>query len=273
MWKIVSHNDGFLTAIWNQHLWLFWGIENTKIAKTEIINSVAKHGGNAYVNWDDKNIRTVTFPEWARIVKYSVTEEDADAKSNIKIITSEGTKFEFVYKWKSYDFETNLIGDHNILNLTGILAFCIDHGVNETKLRKNMMDLEMPQHTLVLKNTTYRWRKMLIVDDSHNLSEASLFSGVRFLKYFKWEKVIIVDDILELWKDARDVHYKVWKFTAKRVDKVMYIWENYKKSFIAWLIAAKFNQDNIITSIDQIQDKSVVLLEWKRTEKYLDILL
>jgi len=131
----------------------------------------------------------------------------------------------------------------------------------------------MPQHTLVLKNTTYRWRKMLIVDDSHNLSEASLFSGVRFLKYFKWEKVIIVDDILELWKDARDVHYKVWKFTAKRVDKVMYIWENYKKSFIAWLIAAKFNQDNIITSIDQIQDKSVVLLEWKRTEKYLDILL
>ncbi len=272
MWRIVNHQDGFLTAIWNQHLWLFGWIENTKKAKVEIWNSVAKNKGNLYINWDDKNIRTVTFPEGAKIVKYSVTEEDGHAKSNIKTITSEWTKFEFVYKWKSYNFETNLIGDHNILNLTGILAFCIDHWVDEAKLRKNMMNLEMPKHTLVLKNTKYKWKKILIVDDSHNLSEASLFSGIRFLKYFKWEKVAIVDDILELWKDAEDVHYKVWKFTAKRVDKVMYVWQNYRRSYIAGLIAANFDQKNIIKSVDEINDKSVVLLEWRWTEKYLDIL-
>ncbi len=272
MWRIVDHTDGFLTAIWNQHLWLFGWIENTKKAKLEIWNSVAKNKGHLYVNWDDKNIRTVVFPEWAKVVKYSVTEEDAHAKSNIKTITSEWTKFEFVYKWKSYDFETNLIWDHNILNLTGILAFCMDHWVSESKLRKNMMDLEMPKHTLVLKNTTYKWKKILIVDDSHNLSEASLFSGIRFLKYFKWEKVAIVDDILELWKDAEDVHYKVGKFTAKRVDKVMYVWQNYRTSYVAGLIAANFDQENIITSVDEINDKSVVLLEWRWTEKYLDIL-
>jgi len=272
MWRMVDHKDWFLTAIWNQHLWLFGGIENTKKAKLEIANSVAKNKGHLYVNWDDKNIRTVSFPAWAHVVKYGVTEEDCHAKANIKTITSEWTKFEFVYKWESYNFETNLIWDHNILNLTGVLAFCIDHGMSQREMQKHMMNLHMPKHTLVLKHTTYKRKKILIVDDSHNLSEASLFSGVRFLKYFKWEKVVIVDDILELGKDAEDVHYKVWKFTAKRVDKVMYIWQNYKNNFISGLIAAKFKHENIITSVDQIKNKSVVLLEWRWTEKYLDIL-
>jgi len=51
LWEIVDHKYGFLTAIWNQHLALFWWIKNTIKAKSEIELKVIQNKWILYINW------------------------------------------------------------------------------------------------------------------------------------------------------------------------------------------------------------------------------
>ena len=56
LWKIVNHKYWFLTAIGNQHIWLFGSQENIVKGKFEIYESVVKNNWVLFVNWySEKN--------------------------------------------------------------------------------------------------------------------------------------------------------------------------------------------------------------------------
>ncbi len=271
LWKIVNHKYWFLTAIWNQHLALFWWIKNTIKWKSEIANSVLKNDGVLYVNWDNKEIKKADFPKKLNIVKYWIKNK-SDAKSEIIEKSVDKTKFNFYYKWKSHKYTTNLVWDHNILNITWVLAFCYDQWLDVKLLKKALKNLNTPDNTQKIIKTS----KNIIIDDSYNLSEEWLFSWLNILNNYnkKGNKVIIVDDILELWEDSNKIIKKIWTKLAKKklADKVFYVWVNYKKSFYEWLIKWWFNEKNIISSIEEIKKHDVILLEWRKSWNYLKIL-
>jgi len=86
------------------------------------------------------------------------------------------------------------------------------------------------------------------------------------------EKVLVLDDILELWKDAEKIHYNIAKEVAenKQIDKVLFCWVNYKDSFEKGLIDGWFKKENILNSLNNIEKKSVILFEGKKTKSYLN---
>jgi UDP-N-acetylmuramyl pentapeptide synthase len=99
-----------------------------------------------------------------------------------------------------------------------------------------------------------------------------LYAWLDAISSFKWEKILVIDDILELWKKAEKIHFEIAEKIAKnkQVDKILFCWINYKKSFIEWLIKWWFKQKNILQDLDNIKEKSIILFEWRNTNKYIN---
>ena len=267
LWRIVNHKYGFLTAIGNQHIALFWSQKNIKKGKSEIENSVFKNDWILYINWNNKLIRETIFNKNLNIIKYW-NRNDVDAKYNIVWIKNWITKFEFLYKNHSFLFETKLLWEHNILNLTWVIAFCYDLWMTTLEIKKYLKKIKSPKNTLnIIKNEKYT-----LIDDSYNLSEDWLYAWLDTISSFKWEKILVIDDILELWKKAEKIHFEIAKKIAKnnQIDKILFCWINYKKSFIEWLIKWWFKQKNILQDLDNIKEKSIILFEWRNTNKYIN---
>jgi UDP-N-acetylmuramoyl-tripeptide--D-alanyl-D-alanine ligase len=267
LWEIVNHKYWFLTAVWNQHICLFWSLENIKKWKSEIALKVLENNWILYVNWDNENIRSIKFPKWLKIVTYWVFKEN-DAISKIVWYDGEFMEFKFLYKHESFFMKTNLLWDHNIVNITWVLAFLFDIWVDIESIKDKLLKLPKPKHTLKVSKK----KGFTIIDDTYNLSVEWLFSWINVLKYFDGEKVLIVDDILELWKMASEVHYDIWKsiWIMKKVDKVFFVWENYEEYFVSWLIDAWFSEENIIKDLKNISKNSVLLFEWRKARNYID---
>lgn len=266
LWKIVNHKYWFLTAIWNQHIALFWSQENIKIGKSEIANSVLRNKWTLYVNWNDKLIRETKFNNKLNIIKYWNTSW-VDAFYKIIEIKKWITKFEFLYKKHSFLFETKLLWEHNIINLTWVIAFCYDIWLSTSEIKNYLKHVRVPKNTLnVIKNEKYT-----LVDDSYNLSEDWLYAWLDAINSFKWNKVLIMDDILELWKEANWIHFAIWEYIARKwqINQILFCWVNYKDSFIKWLIEWWFKRNNIIRNIDEIEEESIILFEWRNAWKYI----
>jgi len=283
LWKIVNHKYWFLTAIWNQHIWLFWNQENIVLWKFEIYESVFKNNWFLYVNWDCEEINKYleySKLEW-NIIKYWINlENNLNAFSEIILVKNNKTKFNFSYKNIKTEFEIDLIWEHNVVNITWVITCCIDLWLEVEDIKKYIKKLKTPENT---KTIIENWENILI-DDTYNLSEAGLQSGLELFKNYSphpnppltgegtLDKILVLDDILELWKEAEKIHFNIWKnISEKKIcDKVLFCWVNYKESFIKWLKEWWFEEEDILNNLESIWEKNVILFEWRWAKKYLD---
>jgi len=282
LWKIVNHKYWFLTAIWNQHIWLFGSQENITKGKIEIAESVLKNDWILYVNIDNKEIKKELTNKNSPIIPFYKGDENkkinivkywkskkSDAK--YKILEEKNWKIEFSFEYKKINtkFKIDLLWEHNILNLTWVIACCYDLWLKTSEIKKYLKNLKSPDSS----KTIIKSGENILIDDTYNLSEAGLKSGIELFKnYKKYNKVLVLDDILELWKDAEKIHFNIAKEIAekKQVDKILFTWVNYKKSFLEGLIEWWFKKENIILNLNDIKEKSVILFEWRNAKKYLN---
>jgi len=269
--KIVNHKYAFLSAIWNQHLWLFGSLENIKKAKFEIINKVIENDWILYLNYDNDNIRNYDLnSKKINIVKYSLNEIDWAYSTDIKEEIWNITKFNFNYHWKIYEFQTYLIWKHNILNITWVLAFCFDIWIDYKSLKKYLLNIKTPNNTQeIIKHKTNT-----LIDDTYNLSEDWLISWLNLLKGFKWKKILVLDDILELWKEAENIHYNLWNKIAKeyKIDAIILVGINYEENIKKWLLSWWYDENKIIKKLIDVSN-STILFEWKKSKIYINKLL
>ncbi|MFK7780418.1 MAG: UDP-N-acetylmuramoyl-tripeptide--D-alanyl-D-alanine ligase [Candidatus Gracilibacteria bacterium] len=265
--KIVDHKYGFLTAIGNQHLGLFGSQSNIKTGKAEIANSILKNKGILYVNWDDNFIREIEFNKKLNIIKYG-NYKGSDAIYSILNTREAVTTFTIEYKKNIATFETKLLGKHNIVNLTGVISLCYDLGLDASQIKKYLENIKVPKNTLNVINS----ENFILIDDTYNLSEDGLYAGLDAMNSFNDNKVLVMDDILELGRDAKNIHYVVGKFIAKRNDisKVLFCGVNYKKDFIKGLVDGGFLKKNIVRTLDKVEKNSIILFEGRGSGKYLD---
>lgn len=267
LWKIVNHKYWFLTAIWNQHIALFWSQDNIIKGKSEIANSVLKNEGILYVNWDDKFIRQKEFNLRLNIVRYWSLDW-ADATFSLAHTKNWVTEFLFKYRDIEEKFETNLLWNHNLINLTWVISCCYDLWLRTDEIKKYLKNLKTPDKTLTVINKTW----YILIDDTYNLSEDWLYAWIDAINSFEWKKILVMDDILELWREANDIHFLVWKYLAEinKFDKILFSWINYKDYFIKWLLDWWYSKENIIYEIEKIEEKTIILFEWRNSEKYLN---
>ena len=201
------------------------------------------------------------------IVKYW-KHSKSDAKYTILLSKEGKTEFEFEYKKIKTKINVNLIWEHNIINLTWVISFCYDIWFKTTEIKKYLKNLKTPKNTLDIKTN----KNHILIDDTYNLSENWLYAWLDVLNTYKWEKILVLDDILEIWKQSKEIHYEIWKKIAKEklVNKIFFVWVNYKKNIEKWLKENWFTINNILNTLENIEDKSTILFEWKKSKNYLN---
>jgi UDP-N-acetylmuramoyl-tripeptide--D-alanyl-D-alanine ligase len=276
LWSIVDHKYWFLTWIWNQHLGLFWSIDNTKEGKFEIYNSVKKNNGKLFLNLDNLHIEEHLEKEkidGKYIISYALNNKDADVWWQILNIENAITNFQVFIREKRLNFSTHLLWSHNILNLCWVIAYCDHIWMSEEEIQIWFDMITTPKNTLELHNKS----NTICIDDSYNLSEDWLLAWLDAASSFGKEKRIylILDDILELWQEAEKRH----KFLAKQIAEnfklqaIHFCWKNYKSSIIEWLKEI-WKEDLLKNKFEfETSEDIVYLFEWRSSSRLLKKIL
>lgn len=73
-----------------------------------------------------------------------------------------GTLFELEYQKKKYNFKTNLVGQHNIMNLSSVILFALSEGHSAVKIQKAIVDLQLVKRRQEVRGT---YKGAIVYDD------------------------------------------------------------------------------------------------------------
>lgn len=268
--KMVDQEVAFLTGINQAHEAIFGGVENTIKAKSEIIEPLVKKKGTLYINADCENCKKVEIPEAVKTIRYGIkNRKNADAFSDNLEFLDDKVKFDFCYKDKKESFTTKLLGKHNVLNLTGVIALAFDLGLSAEEVQKGLDKIKPLAQTMeVIKNG-----QMILVDDSYNCNPDSVLTACESLEVFKdKKKILVLDDILELGRETKKVHQEMGaKLADFDFDKIFLVGINYADLVKKGLIKAEFPKENILKNIGKLkkQKNTVILFEGRKAGKFV----
>ncbi len=110
-----------------------------------------------------------------------------------KIVSSGswGTKFLLDIQGSSVSFETNLIGMHNILNLTSVILFAVMENIDLKNIQDSVKNLKMVKRRQELKG---KYKGMDVIDDfAHHPRAVKLTIDAIKCRYDKKEIIVVIE--------------------------------------------------------------------------------
>ncbi len=176
--NLLNHHYAILGKIGKMHIEYFKTLENIIEAKSEILQSSRLKKAFVYkenpIKFDSNMIK---FPDEVRGV-------DANL---------EKTSFEMKIDGEFVKFETSVLGEFNIINISAAIMVAKYFGMSSEKIQKRVA---------LLKPTDHRLQKIevnskLIIDDSFNGNLEGMLEGIRLSSLFEGRKVIITPGLIE----------------------------------------------------------------------------
>jgi UDP-N-acetylmuramoyl-tripeptide--D-alanyl-D-alanine ligase len=277
--SMVSPVIGIITGLNEQHLQLFGNIENTILAKFELIQNLKTHG-TAIFNGNTKYVQEMilkTKKERAdlQIVEYGKESVDRNVvqATNINYYKKYFT-FNFIYKKINKFFRINLLGSGNAENILAAITVSINMGIKINDIAKALEFIQPPEKTmkLIFKKGFY------LINDTFNSNPDGIFTLIKYMNLYSGKKVLILTPLIELGKTADKIHKKIGVFAASSCDKLILTNNNYFNSIIEGAKTVK-REDRIYLlekkNINQIlkkdiYDKGVVAFSGKESLDYLN---
>ena len=122
---------------------------------------------------------------------YSRFGEQSNVGPQIESADHLGTNFRLKLGAQSVAFQTNLVGKHNILNLSGAILFAIQQGIAVDKIRLAITDLKMVKRRQELRGS---YRKALVIDDfAHHPRAVQMTIEAIHGKYPEKQLVVVLE--------------------------------------------------------------------------------
>ena len=177
--NLVKPQYGILTRIGTAHLESFGSEQNIIDGKFELIESLPSNG-IGILNMDDEKQVNYNLKNNCKIVWIGIDNEEAAVRAtNIKC-SSKGTTFDLVLKssTKKYQFETKLLGKHNVYNILASIALGIEFGIEISDLQVAVRGVRPIEHRLELK----RLGNFYMIDDAYNSNPTGAKNALDVLK-------------------------------------------------------------------------------------------
>ena len=202
--------------------------------------------------------------------------DEADYRIKIQKVDVNWTYFRFYQSWKDLfdeDLFVKVLWKGQLENLAWALAYLFENEFSKEEVKNCLKNIKQIDKTLKI-TVKDLWNelnneKVIYIDDSYNLPLNGLLNGVNLMNDFSWTKILVMDDILELWKDAWNIHYELWKQLACKIDKLFFVWINYKKNIVQWLKDAWFSWEILEKFPSYFVEATVVLFEGKKAWRYM----
>ena len=247
--NLVHPKYGILTRIGTAHLESFGSEENIIKTKFELIESLPLDGVGV-LNKDDPKQVSYKLKNKCKILWIGIDEKDVDVKaSNIKC-SSVGTTFNVTFKGdkKKYEFETRLLGKHNVYNILAGLALGREFGISITKLQQAVRNVKQIEHRLELKKMGYFYQ----IDDAYNSNPVGSKSALEVLSMMPGLKVVVTPGMVELGSKEDELNKEFGKqiATISKADYVVLIGEKKTIPIKEGLEEENFDMNNLIVYND-----------------------
>jgi len=273
--ELVTPKYGVLTSIGPQHLETFKTIENVKIGKFELIDSLPEDGVG-FENIDDLNIQTLPIPK-CKVICYGINNVKAQFKAeNIKF-NSRGSSFEVVKPdGTRANFQTKLLGGHNIYNILSGVAIATELGMDLETISYAVRDLDAVDHRLKIKQMA---NGVTIIDDAYNSNPVGSRMALEVLAQMDGvKKIMITPGMIELGEQEYELNKRLGEYAAAACDYVILVGGKQtlpiqeglrEKEFPANKVFVALNIDEAFRHLDTISIPGcVVLIENDLTDDY-----
>ena len=238
--NLVKPKYGILTTIGVAHLEAFKKEENIQKEKFDLIESLPSDGV-AVLNMDDPKQVNYEIKNTCKTIWIAIDNKDADyVATNIKL-SSEGTSFDVKIKGKNYNFNTPLLGKHNIYNILSGIALGIELGVDPSKLGQAISRLKPVEHRLELK----KFNDCTIIDDAFNSNPVGSKMALEVLSYMDGKKIIVTPGMIELGPKEYEYNFKFGEYISEVCDEVILVGEKQTKPIYDGLISKKYDKKKI----------------------------
>ncbi len=236
--RIADPDHGIVTSIGPQHLETFKSVENVIKTKFELADHVLAKNGTCFVNADNSYIRD-NLPEGA--VTYGTTE-DCDYFAKVISVSRYGTKFSVRFPGGEVEeFNSILIGEHNVVNLCGAVAMAHYMGVSPNEIKAQMPKITAVPHRLqLLEKGPYT-----IIDDAFNSNPAGSAAALDTLALFEDFKILVTPGMVELGAKEEELNREFGRHAAKVCDYVVLVGKKQSAPILAGLKDENYPDEKI----------------------------
>ena len=247
---IVHPDDGILTSIGYQHLETFHSLENIVSTKYELLDAVdekEKEEGNAgkgkhlkFANGDNEIIRANM--KYKDAITYGVSD-DCDYRVSDISVTGAGTTFNVTTPdGETAEFNTKLVGRHNVENIAGAIAVAASFGVPMNKLKMAVRRIQPVPHRLEL----VRHGAVAILDDAYNSNPNGAKVALETLALFDNSvKILVTPGMVELGEKEDEYNEEFGRQAAYVCDYIILVGEKQTQAIKKGALEAGFAKDKL----------------------------
>lgn len=227
--RIVRPKIGILTAVNQQHVSLFGGLDNTSSAKFELIESLPKKG-LAIFNGNNQNAYNLYQKTQRNKILYlcGTPSQKADILGvNVKAEKTYST-FDVLLRRKKIRFKAPIIGGHNVENILPGIYLAFRLGMKEDEVRDAISSLTPPLHTMA----RHEVGGISFIDDTFNANPQAVMAALAYMKIYTGKKIMVLQPLIELGKDSFFQHQRIGKAIGDVCDYLLLTNKNYQKAIL-----------------------------------------
>lgn len=287
--QIANPDINVITNIGESHLEFLKTKENVFRAKTEILPYIRDA---LIINGDDKYLKNIK-SEKIKVVKALNLQKNDFLEDSENFyygdIEFDKNKTRFILKYfgkickknVTRNYETNVLGEHNVLNLTMAIAVVKQFGIEDKVIEdaiKNISLTDMRFQIIEKGDLTY-------INDAYNASPSSIEKSLEtFSKIYNErniKKIIVLGDMLELGENELKYHADIYDVLKNVKFDSIYLFGERIKSLFDRIEKESLQNKEVIyfekkteikEKIKGIEGKKVVLLKASRGIKLEEII-
>ena len=261
---LVKPKYGIITTIGVAHLETFKSEENIVKGKFELIESLPQDGV-AVLNKDDLKQVNYKIKNNCKVIWIGI-DNDADVKAYDIKLSHSGTTFKVKFKGdkNEYDFETKLLGQHNIYNILDGLALGYELKISIPKMQAAVKSLIPTEHRLELK----KYKDMYLIDDAFNSNPTGSKMALEVLKLMPGKKIIVTPGMIELGTNQYELNYKFGEYIASTCDEVILVGEKQTKPIYDGLMNKKYSKKHIYV-LNDVKESFILIERLKEKDTYV----
>lgn len=121
--------------------------------------------------------------------KWILYGKDSAAGPHDVVIHENGADFSLLWKGEKIPFKSNVVGEHNVLNLTSCLLFLLSEGFSVAEVQRACTELEMVKRR---QENRGRYKDMIVIDDFAHHPRAITVTMDAIRARFKGKKIITI---------------------------------------------------------------------------------
>lgn len=264
---IAHPHDGIITSVGPQHLETFGSIENVVNTKFELADSVQAVGGKIYLNGDNELIRKKA-PQYKNAILYGLNEGNDYRASDISV-SDRGTEFTVTApNGDSLRFSMKLLGEHNVQNVLGAIAYCHGLGISLEKLALPVKRITPVPHRLQLLD---KGGDLTYIDDAYNSNPSGCRAALNVLGLFDACRILVTPGMVELGAKQEELNFEFGQEAAKACDFIVLVGKNQTLPIYRGIKDAGYDMDKVYVADDL--NKALAKVQEYKTDKKKVVLL